>query len=152
MAKKNIFIMLAMALTTLCSCSANEEQGDLNFSVKDRCKDRPVQTTLAKENSEDGTEVQLPASSDTVYFERRENGQVFVNIEIGVSCGDVRFYLNSDMKEDTLFIDAKMEDDFYTSCSCLADVEVDIPNDMISAKYLVLNQRRRFVKTIVFKE
>ena len=136
--------MLAMALAILCSCSASEEQGDLNFSVNDRCKNRPVQTALAKKNSEDVTEVQLPASNDTVYFESRENGQV--------SCGDVRFYLNSDMKEDTLFIDAKMEDDFYTSCSCLADVEVDIPNDMTSAKYLVLNQKRRFVKTIVFKE
>ena len=143
--------MLAMAPTILCSCSASEEQGDLNFSVKDRCKDRPVQTVLAKENTEDGTEVQLPDSSDTVYFERRVNGLVFVNIEIAVSCGNVKFYLNSDMKEDTLFIDAKMEDDFSTSCSCLADIEVDIPNDMTSAKYLVLNQKRRFVKTIVFK-
>lgn len=152
MAKRNIFIMLVMALTTLCSCSANEEQGDLNFSVKDRCKDRPVQTTLAKENSEDGTEVQLPASSDTVYFERRENGQVFANIEIGVSCGGIEFYLESNLKGDSLFIDSENREDVQTMCSCTAVLEVDIPNDMVAAKYLVLNHKRLFTKVIVFKE
>ncbi len=144
--------MLVMALTTLCSCSGNEEQGDLNFSIKERCKDRPVQTTLAKDNSGDGTEELLQTSSDTVFFERRENGQIFANIEIGVSCGNIDFYLKSDMKEDSLFIDSENREDIQTFCSCTAELEVDIPNDMVAAKYLVLNHKRLFTKVIVFKE
>ena len=152
MAKRNIFIMLIMVLATLCSCSVGEEQGDLNFSIKDRCKGHSAQTALAKENSEDGMEELLPASNDMVYFERRENGQVFTNIEIGVSCGGIEFYLESDLKGDSLFIDAKNREDVQTFCSCTAVLEVDIPNDMASAKYLVLNHRRLFTQVIVFKE
>ena len=144
--------MLVMALTTLCSCSGSEEQGDLNFSIKERCKKRPVQTALVKENFEDETEGQLQTSSDTVYFERRENGQVFANIEIGVSCGGIEFYLESNLKDDSLFIDSENREDIQTFCSCTAELEVDIPNDMAAAKYLVLNHRRLFTKVIVFKE
>lgn len=144
--------MLVMALVTLCSCSGSEEQGGLNFSIKERCKNRPVQTALAKENSEDETEGPLQTSSDTVYFERRENGQVFANIEIGVSCGGIEFYLESNLKGDSLFIDSENREDIQTLCSCTAELEVDIPNDMASAKYLVLNHRRLFTKVIVFKQ
>ena len=139
--------MLMVVLAILCSCSANEDVGNLNFRVKDRCKDRPVQT-LSKGDSE----IQETATNDTVYFEKRADGQVFANIEIPVSCGGVDFSLYSDVNGDTLFLDAKMKGDFSTSCSCMAEVEVDIPNDMLFVKYLVLQRKRFFVKTVVFRE
>ena len=147
MRTRNIFIMLMLALAALCSCSTSEDFGDLNFSIKDRCKDRPVQALSKSDN-----EIHETVSNDTVYFEKRNNGQVFANIEIPVSCGDVKFSLYSDMNNDTLFIDAKTKGDASTSCSCMAEVEVDIPNDMQSVKYLVLQRKRSFVKTVIFKE
>ncbi|GEM_PF-5217819 len=139
--------MLMAALAVLCSCSASEDVGNLNFSIKNRCKDRSVQT-LSKSDSE----IQETATNDTVYFEKRANGQVYANIEIPVSCGDIEFSLYSDMNGDTLFVDAKTKGGVSTSCSCMAEVEVDIPNDMLFAKYLVLQRKRFFVKTVIFRE
>ena len=49
-------------------------------------------------------------------------------------------------------IDHKSHSEEQAFCSCIAEIEVDIPDDMLSAKYLVLDQWRRSVKTIVFKE
>ena len=105
MEKRNAFIMLIAALAVLCSCSAGdgEDYGDLSFSIKDRCKDEPAQA-LSKSEADASQEQE---SMDTVFFEVRDDGQMFVDVEIPVSCGDVKFSLHSDVKDDTLFIDTK---------------------------------------------
>lgn len=138
--------MLMVALAILCSCSG-DDNGNMNFSIIDSCKEMPLQPLSKSE-----AEPQESISNDTVYFEKRDNGQIFAKIEIGILCGDVNFSLYSNLKEDTLFIDHKSHSEEQAFCSCIAEIEVDIPDDMLSAKYLVLDQWRRSVKTIVFKE
>ena len=139
--------MLIWVQAILCSCSENEDVDKLSFSLIDHCKDRPEQ---ALSKSEVGTQEYVP--KDTVYFEKRNDGQVFVHIDIPVSCGSASFSIYSEVKEDTLFIDAKTDGDASTSCSCVSEVEVDIPNDMISVKYLVLQRKRFFARNVIFKD
>lgn len=143
----------------ICSCS--DDESGIPYNLKEACLEEepetiaevPPKAVLHRYGNQkmESSVFDEAVSVDTVYFKKNENGAVTTELVMGTRCG-MDFHLHTKKVADTLFVNTSYDTDESPSCSCQSVVEFEVPDDMVTAKILFVNERRFFPKVIVLKE
>ena len=130
---------IILGLMVFSSCSDTESWEQLSFTEVGACE---IGSDISFEEN-------FGDIVDTVYFLLRQDGAAEATMQLGWSCGGIKYYLVGECLDDTLFIDSRTNSDVVASCSCVQTVKVTIPAAFADAKVLVYDRKRRFPRTIV---
>lgn len=158
MARNIAYIFLMATWVVICSCSDDEKSG-IPYELKTACLVEDETGSTADSLSDNVLYRAIPQQTkssalddaitvDTVYFRKNEDGSTLVELKIPTYCG-LDFSLHTKKIDDTLFVNTSYDSDGVTNCSCIAVVDFEIPDDMISAKILYIDGNRNFPSVIV---
>lgn len=145
----------------ICSCS--DDESGIPYNLKEACLEEepetvaevPPKAVLHRYGNQkmESSVFDEAVSVDTVYFKKNENGAVTTELVMGTRCGS-EFSLHTKRVADTLFVNSSFDsdDNDIPSCDCRSLVEFEVPDDMVTAKILFVDERRFFPKVIVLKE